>query len=98
MRFPTVVFTPVYRYRASLNLRLPLRVLARVTEVGPTQVTYTITIKANFSNKTSATSVILRIPTPLNTTSVDCKVAGGGKAKYVPAENFVIWKYESLLY
>ena len=52
---------------------------------------YVITVKTNFSNKLSATNVILKIPTPLNTTNVDCKVANG-KAKYVPAENVVVWK------
>ncbi|THG99671.1 hypothetical protein EW026_g2729 [Hermanssonia centrifuga] len=45
----------------------------------------------NFNNKLSATNVVIRIPTPLNTTSVDCKVPSG-KAKYVPAENVVVWK------
>jgi AP-2 complex subunit mu-1 len=49
-------------------------------------------VKTNFNNKLSATNVVLRIPTPLNTTSVDCQVAMG-KAKYVPAENVVVWKY-----
>lgn len=82
----------ISRYRSTSNVKLPLRIIPTVTEIGTTQVTYIITVKANFSNKLSATSVVLRIPTPLNTTSVDCKVANG-KAKYVPAENVVIWKY-----
>ncbi|KAN0101359.1 Mu homology domain containing protein [Tylopilus felleus] len=34
------------------------------------------------------------ISTPLNTTTVDCKVANG-KAKYIPAQNVMIWKYDS---
>ena len=59
--------------------------------MGTTQVTYVVAVKANFNNKLSATSVVLRIPTPLNTTSVECK-ASAGKAKYVPAENVVVWK------
>ena len=63
-----------------------------MNEIGTTQVSYNISVKASFGNKLSATNVVLRIPTPLNTTSVDCKVANG-KAKYVPAENVVIWKY-----
>jgi len=62
-----------------------------VNEIGTSQVQYTIAIKTNFESKLSATNVVLRIPTPLNTTSVDCKVANG-KAKYVPAENVVVWK------
>lgn len=84
-----------FRYRATSNVKLPLRVIATVNEIGTTQVSYAVSIKANFGNKLSATDVVLRIPTPLNTTTVDCKVASG-KAKYVPAENVVIWKYVSL--
>ncbi|KAG8217935.1 Mu homology domain-containing protein [Butyriboletus roseoflavus] len=93
----TISFIPpdgefeLMRYRATLNVKLPLRVIATVNEIGTSQVSYTVSIKANFGNKLSATDVVLRIPTPLNTTTVDCKVANG-KAKYVPAENVVIWK------
>ncbi|KAH9843122.1 clathrin adaptor mu subunit [Rhodofomes roseus] len=93
----TISFIPpdgefeLMRYRATSNVKLPLKVIPSVTEIGTTQVQYVVTIKTNFSNKLSATNVILKIPTPLNTTSVDCKVASG-KAKYVPAENVVIWK------
>jgi AP-2 complex subunit mu-1 len=72
-------------------VKLPVRVIATVDEIGTSQVQYTITVKTNFDSKLSATNVTLRIPTPLNTTTVDCKVANG-KAKYVPAENVVVWK------
>lgn len=78
-------------YRSTSNVKLPLRVIPTVNEIGTTQVTYLIVVKTNFGNKLSATNVVLRIPTPLNTTSVDCKVQTG-KAKYVPEENVVVWK------
>jgi len=97
----TISFIPpdgefeLMKYRSTSNVKLPLRILPTVTEIGTTQVTYIITVKANFSNKLSATSVVLRIPTPLNTTAVDCKVPNG-KAKYVPAENVVVWKIPRL--
>ncbi|TFY80035.1 hypothetical protein EWM64_g3980 [Hericium alpestre] len=78
-------------YRSTSNVKLPLKVIPIVNEIGTTQVSYNVSVKTNFSNKLSATNVVLRIPTPLNTTSVDCKVQNG-KAKYVPAENVVIWK------
>lgn len=81
----------MYRYRSTSNVKLPLKVMPSVTEIGTTQVQYIVTVKTNFSNKLSATNVVLKIPTPLNTTNVDCKVANG-KAKYVPAENVVVWK------
>ncbi|ETW86263.1 hypothetical protein HETIRDRAFT_167529 [Heterobasidion irregulare TC 32-1] len=93
----TISFVPpdgefeLMTYRATSNVKLPLRVIPTVNEIGTTQVSYVITIKTNFNNKLSATNVVLRIPTPLNTTSVDCKVQNG-KAKYQPSENVVIWK------
>ncbi|KAF9011599.1 clathrin adaptor, mu subunit [Hymenopellis radicata] len=83
------------RYRATTNVKLPLRVIATVTEIGTTKVSYDVTVKTAFGNKLSATNVVLRIPTPLNTTSVDCQVASG-KAKYVPGENVVVWKIPRL--
>ena len=81
-----------HRYRSTTNVNLPLRVLPTITENGTREVSYVVTVKANFNPKLSATSVMLRIPTPLNTTTVDCK-APNGKAKYVPAENVIVWKY-----
>ncbi|KAK2459429.1 hypothetical protein APHAL10511_008540 [Amanita phalloides] len=93
----TISFIPpdgefeLMRYRCTSNVKLPLRVIPTIRELGTTQVTYTVVVKANFANKLSATNVVLRIPTPLNTTTVDCKVVNG-KAKYVPAENVVVWK------
>lgn len=79
-------------YRSTSNVKLPLRIIPTVTEIGTTSVSYVVTVKTNFNNKLSATNVVIRIPTPLNTTTVDCKVPNG-KAKYVPAENVVVWKY-----
>ncbi|EIW84724.1 clathrin adaptor mu subunit [Coniophora puteana RWD-64-598 SS2] len=93
----TISFVPpdgefeLMRYRSTSNVKLPLRIMTTVNEVGTSQVTYIVAVKANFGAKLSATNVVLRIPTPLNTTSVECKVATG-KAKYVPAENVVSWK------
>lgn len=72
-------------------MKLPIKVLATVNEIGTTAVSYTVTIKTNFDAKLSASSLVVKIPTPLNTTNVDCK-APNGKAKYVPAENVVVWK------
>lgn len=92
---PTLVslfLTRGYSYRSTSNVKLPLRIIPTVTEIGTTSVSYVVTVKTNFNNKLSATNVVIRIPTPLNTTTVDCKVPNG-KAKYVPAENVVVWKY-----
>ncbi|PAV23846.1 clathrin adaptor mu subunit [Pyrrhoderma noxium] len=93
----TISFVPpdgefeLMKYRSTSNVNLPIKVLPTVNEIGTTQVSYIVSIRTNFNSKLSATSVVLRIPTPLNTTSVDCKVQNG-KAKYVPAENVIVWK------
>lgn len=79
------------RYRSTSNVKLPLRVIPSVTEVGTTQVQYTVIVKANFNNKLSATDIVVRIPTPLNTTTIDCRTPTG-KAKYTPSENVIVWK------
>ena len=93
----TISFIPpdgefeLMRYRSTSNVKLPLRIIPQVNEIGTSQVSYVVTVKTSFNNKLSATNVVVKIPTPLNTTNVDCKVPVG-KAKYVPAENVVIWK------
>ncbi|KAF8197612.1 Mu homology domain-containing protein [Pholiota molesta] len=97
----TISFIPpdgefeLMRYRSTSNVKLPLRITPTVTEIGTSQVQYSITIKANFNNKLSANNIVLRIPTPLNATAADCKVATG-KAKYAPAENVIVWKIARL--
>ncbi|GJJ12305.1 hypothetical protein Clacol_006546 [Clathrus columnatus] len=97
----TISFIPpdgefeLMKYRGTTNISLPLRVLPTITEIGTREVSYALTVKANFNTKLSATNVMLRIPTPLNTTTVDLK-APNGKAKYVPAENVIVWKIPRL--
>ena len=97
----TISFVPpdgefeLMRYRSTSNVKLPLRVITTVNEIGTSQVSYVVAVKTSFNNKLSATNVVVRIPTPLNTTNVDCKVPLG-KAKYVPAENVVVWKYVAI--
>lgn len=79
------------RYRATSNINLPFRVQPIVEEIGKSRVEYTVHVRSMFPAKLSANNVVIKIPTPLNTASVDCKVAIG-KAKYVPAENVIVWK------
>ncbi|CED83836.1 clathrin mu subunit [Phaffia rhodozyma] len=83
------------RYRSTTNINLPFRLHPIVNEIGKSKVEYTINLRANFDGKLNASGIVLRIPTPLNTTKVDCKVMVG-KAKYVPAENAIIWKMPRL--
>jgi len=84
------------RYRSTTNINLPFRVQPIVEEIGKSRVEYTVHVKANFQPKLSANNVVIKIPTPLNTANVDCKVTLG-KAKYVPAENVIVWKWVPFL-
>ncbi|GAA5884213.1 hypothetical protein JCM16303_002411 [Sporobolomyces ruberrimus] len=93
----TISFIPpdgefeLMRYRSTTNINLPFKVQPIVEEIGKSRVEYTVHVKANFQPKLSANNVVIKIPTPLNTANVDCKVTLG-KAKYVPAENVIVWK------
>lgn len=81
----------LYRYRSTTNVNLPFKVHPIVEEIGKTRVEYTVQVRTNFSSKLAATNVVIKIPTPLNTAKVDCKVSLG-KAKYNPSDNMIVWK------
>lgn len=82
------------RYRATDDVNIPFKVHAIVTEVGRSKVSYNIAIRSVYSSKLFATAVSLRIPTPLNTASVDSIRTSSGKAKYEPEHNAVVWKIQ----
>lgn len=82
------------RYRAVEHINLPFRVQAIVTEEGRTKVSFNVAIRSTYNNKLFATGVVLRIPTPLNTTRIDNVRTSNGKAKYEPESNAVLWKIQ----
>jgi AP-2 complex subunit mu-1 len=79
------------RYRSTTNINLPFKLQSHVVEATKSRVEYTIQLRATFDPKLNANGVVLQIPTPLNTSGVNCKVSMG-KAKYVPADNMIVWK------
>ncbi|KAG8887331.1 hypothetical protein FRB98_000200 [Tulasnella sp. 332] len=79
------------KYRSTRDVNLPLKVIPTIVEQSKSKVEYTVSLRTNFNIKLSATEVALRIPTPLNATQIEVK-ATQGKAKYVPAENVILWK------
>ncbi|KAJ2858810.1 clathrin associated protein complex medium subunit [Coemansia erecta] len=94
----TISFIPpdgefeLMRYRTTDNVNLPFKVLPVVRELGKTRVEYEVLIKSNFSAKLAASNMVVRIPTPPNATKCRIKVAGTGKAKYLPEENAMVWR------
>lgn len=92
----TISFVPpdgefeLLRYRTTSNVNLAFKVQPIINE-SKSRVEYRIQVKSTFSAKLFATNVVVRIPCPLNTAKWTGRVAVG-KAKYVPAENAVVWK------
>jgi len=81
----------VRSYRCALDVEPPINVFSTVDEIAATSVRYSITIKTNFDAKLSTSSLVVKIPTPLDTANVEYKVPSG-KAKYVREENLIVWK------
>lgn len=80
------------RYRTTDQIQLPFKVHAVVNEISQTRIEYKISIKSLFEQKYSASHVIVRIPTPLNCATAKMSMVTG-RAKYVPADNAIVWKY-----
>ena len=56
------------------------------------KVEYRIVVRSQFSNKVFAQNVVIRIPTPLNTSNTKIH-SNQGRTKYVGSENHMVWKY-----
>ncbi|KAJ3213315.1 hypothetical protein HK099_007461, partial [Clydaea vesicula] len=78
------------KYRSSVNVQLPFKVMAVVSE-GETLCDYKIIVKSQFPAKFYAQNIILNIPTPTNASNAKLTVTGG-KAKYVGGDNSIVWK------
>jgi len=82
----------VRSYRCKPNVKLPFEVSAQMDEIETTSVSYLIRIRNQLDTAFSTFSLAVKIPTPLNTTNVECKPSDG-KAKYAPEENMVVWRW-----
>lgn len=79
------------KYRAARGVSLPIKVHALVNEPSKTRVDYNISLRTSFESRLNASSIELRIPTPLNATSAKVHTSVG-KAKYRPSDNMIVWK------
>lgn len=84
------------KYRATHGVSLPFKVHAMVDEPSKARVDYTISLRSSFEPRLNASSIVLRIPTPLNTTTTKVHTSLG-KAKYHPSENMIVWRYVVLI-
>ena len=93
----TISFTPpdgefeLMKYRVTEGISLPFKVMPIVKELGRTRLQVNVRIRSCFSDKQFAMGVIMRIPVPKHTAKATIKVTGG-KAKYVAAQQALVWK------
>lgn len=81
-----------YHVRDNLNFPFKISPMVKNTSSG-IGLSFRITLKSLFPSKLSATDVVLRIPVPPGT--VDCKIdVSGGKCRFAPEENYIIWKFK----
>lgn len=73
------------------NVQLPFRVHAVVNEASKTRVEYKVVVRSMYPHKIYGQNVVIRVPTPTNTSNARISVTGG-KAKYVGSENCIVWK------
>ncbi|KAJ1549266.1 hypothetical protein HK096_000252, partial [Nowakowskiella sp. JEL0078] len=95
----TISFIPpdgefeLMKYRTTENINLPFRIYAVANEVGKSRLEYKVSVRSHFSTKIFAQNVVLKIPTPPNTSNTVIN-ASVGKAKYVGSENCIVWKIQ----
>eukprot|EP00898_Chlorokybus_atmophyticus_P006245 jgi/Chlat1/6621/Chrsp482S06107 len=93
----TVSFVPpdgefeLMKYRITEGISLPFRVLPIIKELGRTRLETHCKVRSLFGSKLFAVSVVVRVPVPPHTAKASI-VVSGGKAKYVPKENALVWK------
>ncbi|ODV92160.1 hypothetical protein CANCADRAFT_63534 [Tortispora caseinolytica NRRL Y-17796] len=94
-------------YRAIDNIRIPFKVFPSLNFVGTHKIDYNVSLKSYHSSLTPGSSaapisklhvqdVVITIPTPSNVSSVQGISTTGGKAKYDPSRNAIIWKFSRL--
>lgn len=85
------------RYRTSESVAPPFRIVSsRVKEVAKTRLEVDFHLKSEFSSKVTATDVLIKVPCPSNTASVNVRV-NNGKAKFDPAQKAIVWKIKRMV-
>jgi len=83
------------KYRISQNVRLPVKIVPIVEEIGRNKVLYNIRVAADVSKKRFATGLVIRIPCPSNTAKTKISVSKG-RAKYDVVHHAIVWRIKRL--
>jgi len=80
----------VMTYRITENINLPFKIMPVVQEY-PDKIEVSLKIKAIFDRSNFASNVVIKIPVPKNTATINFYSAAG-KAKYEPDQNAGVWR------
>merc|ERR1712154_584968 len=69
---------------------LPFDVSSMVSEKGRNQVEYHVKVKARFEQYNVAQDIVINVPVPTNTSTVNMKTTGG-KCQYSPTKSVIEW-------
>lgn len=93
----TITFIPpdgefeLMRYRITDNINLPFRLVPAIQEEGKTRVAVNLKIIGNFSHKSFASNVVIKIPVPPNTAR--CRInTGTGRGRFEPEQRAIVWR------
>jgi AP-2 complex subunit mu-1 len=79
-------------YRITENVACPFKILPVVVERGRTKIDVTIKMKSVFEKSIAANNVVVKVPCPKSTASASFAHVSGGKAKYEPANDALVWR------
>lgn len=101
-RDKTISFVPpdgaftLMRYRVSTPLRPVIETRATVTKHSRSRLEYSVTAKARFKTRSTATNVEIIIPVPADVDSPVFQAVAGHKVTYVPEINCFKWVIKAM--
>lgn len=78
-------------YRITQNINLPFKIMPHYSETGSNKIEIRVKLKAIYDKNLNANNVIVKIPSPKSTASVNSNTLVG-RAKYEPEHGAIMWR------
>ena len=78
-------------YLVNENSNLPFKVIPLITQINQQKMEVRLKLKSIFDKTLNANNVVVKIPCPKNTASVNCNTLVG-RAKYEPENGAIVWR------
>jgi len=83
----------VMSYRVSQNINLPFKITPVIQEFPEDlKIEYSVKVRSIFEHSNFGNNVVIKIPVPNNTASVNIFSTGIGKGQYVPDKSAILWR------